>query len=113
MGSPDSRMYETFLVDKIDHIATIRFNRPEKLNPINLQVMLDLEAIGRDLETDYDIRVVVITGEGRSFSVGADFASLREPLEQGGGEDLAVFASNKSPRYEPREPSMPLKRCPR
>ncbi|ETW95168.1 MAG: hypothetical protein ETSY1_31725 [Candidatus Entotheonella factor] len=87
MGSPDMQTYETFLVNKADHIATIRFNRPQKLNPINLQVMLDLEAISRDLETDYDIRVVVMTGEGRSFSVGADFASLREPLEQGAGED--------------------------
>jgi enoyl-CoA hydratase/carnithine racemase len=82
MGSQSSQQYTTFLVDKTEQIATVRLNRPAKLNPINLQVVRDLDAIVRDLEDDYDTRVVILTGQGRAFSAGADFAALREPLEE-------------------------------
>jgi enoyl-CoA hydratase/carnithine racemase len=82
MGNQGLQQYATFLVDKAEHIATVRLNRPQKLNPINPQVVCDLDAIVRDLEDDYETRVIVLTGEGRSFSVGADFASLREPLDE-------------------------------
>lgn len=81
MASRGAQPYATFLVDKAEQIATVRLNRPEKLNPINLQVVRDLDEIVRDLEDDHDTRVIVLTGQGRSFSVGADFAALREPLE--------------------------------
>ena len=79
MGTQGSQQYATFLVEKAEQIATVRFNRPEKLNPINLQVVIDLETVVHELEDDYETRVVVLTGQGRSFSVGADFATLREP----------------------------------
>ena len=83
MGTQGSQQYATFLVEKTEQIASVRFNRPEKLNPINLQVVIDLETVVHELEDDYETRVVVLTGQGRSFSVGADFATLREPLHSG------------------------------
>lgn len=76
------QQYDTFIVETVEQITTVRLNRPAKLNPINAQVMRDLDAIVRELEEDYESRVVVLTGQGRSFSVGADFADLREPLAQ-------------------------------
>jgi 3-hydroxypropionyl-coenzyme A dehydratase len=76
------QQYDTFIVETAERIVTVRLNRPAKLNPINTQVVRDLDTIVRELEDDYETRVVVLTGQGRSFSVGADFASLREPLEQ-------------------------------
>ncbi len=81
MHAQSSRHYATFVVEKAEQIAVVRVNRPEKLNPINMQVILDLDSIVQDLETDYDTRVVILTGQGRAFSVGADYAALREPLE--------------------------------
>ncbi len=86
--------YPTFLVDTDEHLVTVRFNRPEKLNPINDQVSRDLDAIVRSLEDDYDSRVVILTGVGRSFSVGADFASLRAPLER--GDDLRTVRERQA-----------------
>jgi enoyl-CoA hydratase/carnithine racemase len=88
--------YPTFLVDTDEHLVTIRFNRPDKLNPINDQVSRDLDAIVRNLEDDYDSRVVILTGVGRSFSVGADFASLRAPLERGDGDDLRTLRERQA-----------------
>jgi enoyl-CoA hydratase/carnithine racemase len=80
MGRQGSQPYATFLVDRAEQIATVRLHRPEKLNPINAQVIRDLDAIVREFEEDYETRVIILTGQGRAFSVGADFATLREPL---------------------------------
>ena len=40
----------------------------------------DLDAIVREFEEDYETRVIILTGQGRAFSVGADFATLHKPL---------------------------------
>lgn len=89
-------MFLVDLVDNVDPMAMVQWHRPEKLNPINVQVFIDLEAIVRDLEEDYETCVVILTGEGRSFSVGVDFATLREPLEQSALE--ALRSEGNSPR---------------
>ena len=68
--------YETFLIERSGPIATVYFNRPEKLNPINEKVMRETLAITRELQEDEDSRVVILTGKGRSFCVGADLNML-------------------------------------
>jgi enoyl-CoA hydratase len=61
-----------------DLVALITIRRPEKLNAINKQVALDLQAAWRRFE-ESDARVAVITGEGeRAFSSGADVSDLPE-----------------------------------
>lgn len=57
---------------KADGIATIVLNRPEVLNAMNKQLWLDLQSAIADAREDKEIKVVVITGEGRAFSSGAD-----------------------------------------
>ena len=44
--------YETFRVDRSGQIATVVFNRPEKLNPINEQVMQEFLDIARTFQAD-------------------------------------------------------------
>jgi len=68
--------YETFIVERSGEIATVYFNRPEKLNPINEKVMREMLAITRELQEDEDSRVVILTGKGRSFCAGADLNML-------------------------------------
>jgi enoyl-CoA hydratase/carnithine racemase len=68
--------YETFVVERSGAIATVYFNRPEKLNPINDKVMREMLAITHELQDDEDSRVVILTGRGRSFCVGADLTML-------------------------------------
>lgn len=65
-------MLETIQIKKDGHITIITINRPEALNALNGQVLSDLEeAIGM-IERDEDVRVLILTGEGRSFVAGAD-----------------------------------------
>jgi enoyl-CoA hydratase/carnithine racemase len=68
--------YETFSVERSGPIVTVYFNRPEKLNPLNEKVLRELLAITYELQEDEDSRVVILTGNGRSFSVGADMEAL-------------------------------------
>jgi len=68
--------------EKHGAIGSLRLNRPDKLNAINAE-MLDLLGSGLDRAAeDDDIRVLVLSGEGRAFSAGFDLAGA----ERQGGE---------------------------
>ena len=66
--------YPFFHVEKIPETMTavLSFNRPEKLNAMNWSFWQDLPKVIDELETDPEVRVVVIAGRGKSFSVGID-----------------------------------------
>jgi enoyl-CoA hydratase len=75
-------MYKTILVEKKNHLAILSFNRPEKLNAINLQVKRELSQALIELEADDDVRVVIMTGAGRAFSSGYDINAPESELEE-------------------------------
>lgn len=77
--------FETLLFDVADHVCTITFNRPEKMNTWNNTVARELGAALEQANADADVRAVVITGAGRAFCAGAD-------LERGGD----TFAGRES-----------------
>jgi enoyl-CoA hydratase/carnithine racemase len=66
----------TVYLEKRGHIADLVMNRPEILNAQNWQVMHDFHAVLDDLERSSDIRAVIVTGAGRSFSTGIDLKAL-------------------------------------
>jgi len=70
--------YENILFDKKDKVATITFNRPQALNAMNLKMVLEITEALTDAESDPDVRVLVLTGTGRGFCVGADLKEVRE-----------------------------------
>lgn len=56
-----------------DGICTVKINRPEKLNAMNIEVARDLIDIFDEIERDVSIKAIVLTGEGdKAFSAGAD-----------------------------------------
>lgn len=63
---------ETVRYITADGVATIILNRPKVLNAMNKQLWLDLQASLADALNDDAVKVVVITGQGRAFSTGAD-----------------------------------------
>lgn len=63
------------IYDKDGPIATITFNRPEKLNALNDALLLEFDAAVDDAEKDDAIKVLVFKGAGRSFSVGRDMGA--------------------------------------
>ncbi len=75
-----------------DGIATITFNIPDKLNPLPEQLQRNLLDKLDRIRVDTTVRVLLLTGAGRAFSVGADLGSMsaREP----GGESVGDRTAN-------------------
>ncbi|MFK9094347.1 enoyl-CoA hydratase/isomerase family protein [Bacillus salipaludis] len=64
-------------LEKNGHIATIRINRPEKLNSMTVEMAAQLSGHVREVNRDKDIRAVVFTGNSeRAFSSGSDIKQL-------------------------------------
>lgn len=75
--------YETIKYDRSGGIATVTFNRPDKLNALNDTMQDELMAIFEEVARDDSVRVLVFTGEGRAFSAGADIGQrFLEPIEK-------------------------------
>ena len=60
------------ILKKEDAIARIVFNRPKSLNAFNEPMLEELKAALEDIRTDDNIKVVIVSGEGRAFSAGVD-----------------------------------------
>ncbi len=58
-------------------VADVRLNRPEKLNALDPAMLKGLVAAGGELASDPSVRAVVLSGEGRAFCAGLDFASFQ------------------------------------
>jgi 2-(1,2-epoxy-1,2-dihydrophenyl)acetyl-CoA isomerase len=61
-------------------IARIRFNRPAALNAIDERMARGLLDVCRGLQNDGDVRVAVLSGEGRAFMAGGDLARFHADL---------------------------------
>lgn len=67
--------FETIKLSVADGIARLTFNRPEVLNAWNRAMIEDTRAALALLVDDLAVRVLIMTGEGRGFSAGADLAA--------------------------------------
>jgi enoyl-CoA hydratase/carnithine racemase len=71
-ASPDALGFERIVYEKAPPRATITLNRPEVLNAFDFRLLRELARAAEDASWDDEIRVVVLTGAGRAFCVGAD-----------------------------------------
>jgi enoyl-CoA hydratase/carnithine racemase len=74
-ASPDELGFESILYEKSPPRATITLNRPEVLNAFDFRMLRELARACEDASWDDEIRVVVLTGAGRAFCVGANLRS--------------------------------------
>src|SRR5689334_13320578 len=70
-------MYQTIIFTTTDSVATIKLNRPEKLNAFGGPMREEILDIFRKIAADDEIRAVIVTGEGRGFSAGGDIEHLK------------------------------------
>jgi enoyl-CoA hydratase/carnithine racemase len=73
--SPDELGFGTIVYEKAPPRATVTLNRPEVLNAFDFRMLRELARAFEDASWDDEIRVVVVTGAGRAFCVGADLKS--------------------------------------
>jgi enoyl-CoA hydratase/carnithine racemase len=83
---------QSFLYEQTDNgIATITFNRPERLNALTFEVYRELTDTFASLRDDKEVRVVVITGSGRAFCSGGDVHDIIGELFERNIEGLLEF----------------------
>jgi len=70
--------YENILVEKKESIAVLKINRPNMLNALNKDTILELTKAVEELEKDKNIKVVILTGEGKAFIAGADIKQMKD-----------------------------------
>jgi enoyl-CoA hydratase/carnithine racemase len=79
-------MYQTLDLSSAGPIRELWLNRPDKLNPLSVATLNELTAACAELNADPQVRVVVLGGQGRCFSAGADLAGFPRPTDAGARE---------------------------
>jgi enoyl-CoA hydratase len=64
--------FEYIIYEKEEDFAVIKLNRPQVLNAMNKQLWMDFQKALDDAKNDPGIKALIVTGEGRAFSTGAD-----------------------------------------
>ena len=88
-------MYENISVNLSDGIAVLTINRPKQLNALNKRTIEEAHAALKEMESDNEVAVVILTGaEDKAFVAGADIKEFADfTIAQGGslaknGQDL-------------------------
>lgn len=70
--------FDDIIYDKSDRIATITFNRPEKMNAWTPKMGLETRTAMLDADRDPNVGAIIVTGAGRAYCAGADMGALSE-----------------------------------
>ena len=87
-----STSYTTIRLDCKGAIATLTIDRPESLNALSRKVLEELEQALHEVASNTEIRVLLLTGEGRAFVAGADIAEMRS-LSPSEAKDFGALGS--------------------
>jgi enoyl-CoA hydratase/carnithine racemase len=80
-----------FLWDFADGVATITLNRPEKKNPLTFESYDELRKTFWELDENYHVKAVVLTGAGGNFCSGGDVHEIIGPLTKMDSDGLLKF----------------------
>ena len=59
-------------------IALIELNRPKELNALNLELMTELKDALKELDSNDEVRVIILTGNEKAFAAGADIKQMAD-----------------------------------
>jgi len=79
---------DSLLFNTSGHIATITLNRPKAFNSVNRALALSFIDALDACKTDKNIRVIVISGEGKAFCAGQDLTEVTDPENNPGFEKI-------------------------
>jgi enoyl-CoA hydratase len=68
--------YEILKLEVADGIATVTNCRPKAMNALNSQFFREMDEMTAEIKGRNDIKVMIVTGEGKAFAAGADIAEM-------------------------------------
>ena len=81
--------FETLRTETDGAVGTLTLARPERLNALSRRTLIELAEAARWFDTQRDVKVVVVRGEGRAFSAGFDLDDFSTPDPQWSTRDTA------------------------
>jgi enoyl-CoA hydratase/carnithine racemase len=90
-STPLTASWEHFRYREDGGVATVTFDRPERLNALTFEVYADLRELLAELPRHEGVQVLVITGEGRGFCSGGDVHDIIGTLQRLGPRELLEF----------------------
>lgn len=84
----NKKTFQTITYSKEDSVARVTLNRPEIHNAFNEVMIQELIDVFKDISKDKDTRVVVLTGNGKSFCAGADLNWMKKVVDFSYEENL-------------------------
>jgi enoyl-CoA hydratase/carnithine racemase len=90
-SAPLTNTWRNFDFDIQDGVATVTFNRPDKLNALTFEAYADLRDLLAELPARSDVKALVITGEGRGFCSGGDVEEIIGELQKLDTAELLGF----------------------
>jgi len=96
--------YSLIETERDGSVLLVRLNRPDRLNAFNLDMHHELLRLYDEADADNDVRVIVVTGNGRAFCAGADLAAAGDTFnyaddpnhrDVGGELNLRTYACSK------------------
>jgi len=90
-SAPFTETWDHFALSRADGVATVTFNRPDKLNALTFEAYSDLRDLLHELPHRGDTRVLLIRGEGRAFCSGGDVEEIIGALLRMRPDELLAF----------------------
>jgi enoyl-CoA hydratase/carnithine racemase len=110
-------MADLVTITTVDGVADVRLNRPDKYNALSPEMFEAIIAAGESLFDAKDVRVVVLSGNGRGFCAGLDFSSFQgmagsaKPQPRANAASLFKRSADQ-PENRAQRPAMIWKRLP-
>lgn len=78
--------YEILKIEITEDIALVKIDRPKALNALNTRFFEEMGSAIREVSENEQVKVMIITGEGKAFVAGADIAEMADKTPQEGSE---------------------------
>ena len=83
----DAAQLTTLRYEQSEHVGWLHLNRADKLNAMTPQMWKELREVGQILSAEEQLRVLVVIGDGRTFSTGIDTSSFGSNIFNGHEHD--------------------------
>lgn len=81
---------QKILYEKKEGIGIITFNRPDRMNAVDMEMQLTFWRLLEEAAVDNEVKALIITGNGRAFSAGTDVKALGRSREESDAEKKAI-----------------------
>src|SRR6478609_9054015 len=88
---PLTEEWRHFRLERADQVATVTFDRPDKLNALTFEAYADLRDLLAQLPHRGDVRALVLRGAGRAFCSGGDVNEIIGATLRMGQDELLAF----------------------